>query len=100
MDNKINSKNDIESPKQALLYIKLILTSASENNWIRGINYALIEIENEQSCENAKSIIKTMMQSGRGFSEYYVNTGSAESRQNTNQQLELLKDYLWEWAST
>ncbi|MBV8046771.1 MAG: hypothetical protein JO171_06445 [Paludibacterium sp.] len=89
---------EVESPQDALLAVKLILTMAGEKNWICGIDAVLDELRGKNDHDNAKSIIKTMMRGGGGFSEYYISSELGGMQKEMNRKLDSLKDYLWAWA--
>lgn len=87
--------------RQLLSELYDFLNAHHEKNWIRGIRAALIELSgpddalNAAGFESARSIYNSMIQGGRGFSEYFVWNPDAVQRSAANKTLDDLRERLW-----
>ena len=74
-----------------------ILAEQGEKNWIRGISAAQSELSShsEAGFENAKSIYRTMVESGRGFLEYFFWSDDEEVRIASNRLIDETREELW-----
>lgn len=74
-----------------------ILAEQGETNWIRGVSAALSELSShsEIGFENAKSIYRTMVEGGRGFSEYFFWNDEDDVRMDSNKCIDEIRSELW-----
>jgi hypothetical protein len=75
--------------------IKLILNRESENNWIRGIDLIIENIESQKNDESLLDYVdntfRTMLSGNGSFSDFYIWREDREERIRDNNDLEELK---------
>lgn len=88
-----------QAARAEALFAKLhrILSEQGETNWIRGVSAAQSELSShsEAGFENTKSIYRTMVEGGRGFSEYFFWNDDEEARIASNKSIDEIRDELW-----
>lgn len=91
-DNHLKAKELLR-----MLYNFLVLHN--EGNFIRGVHSALGELETDptpEGYEKARSLYRTMVMGGRGLSEYIIWVDNKDERIALNNELENLREKLWE----
>lgn len=95
----MNVEEKIITARRQLHDLRKILESEHEDNWIRGVDAALMSLNKTNpsvAFAEARSIYTTMI-GGRGpFSEYYIVRTSEAEQSAANKELDALRDSLWD----
>jgi hypothetical protein len=83
--------------RELLLTMRDCLSENRETNWSKGITAALVELSppSDAGFTKARSIYRTMVHGGKGFSEYFVWDEDENRRMNLNREIDRLRDELW-----